>query len=386
MNETLKYKLLTTIRYFGDAFFYPFFALYLKSINLIESEIGFILSISPIISIICNPFYSYLCKDINKTKKVLGIITIIEGIVILTISFSNNFILISCLTLFLALSGSCHYGLLDSITSFYSVNNNINYSSIRVFGSIAYIIATIIGGYLSSSNGYRICFIVSTILFISCSFLYFIILPFDYKEIKENKVSVIKTLKYLFSNKNYIVFIIIYSLIMATQSSTDSFFSLYLESRNISSNTYGIVYAYFVLFEVITLSILNKKKIDILKNSYFYILIASFLLAIRMLFNFLNVNIYIVIILSALRGIGYALILNFSFSYVQLIVKKDAASIAIMVMTLLYSSFLAILNNINGILINNYSYSIFYLLQFIIAIIAIVICLLRMLLNKKQNN
>ena len=115
MNETLKFKLLTFIRYLGDSFFYPFFALFLKYNGLIESEIGFILSISPLLGIIMNPIYSSLCKNHKITKKVLMIITVIEAICIFVITNSTNLTGIAILTILIAIFGSCHYGLFDSL-------------------------------------------------------------------------------------------------------------------------------------------------------------------------------------------------------------------------------------------------------------------------------
>jgi len=38
MKEVTKYKLFNGIRYLGDAFFYPFFSLYLKSQDLVEDK------------------------------------------------------------------------------------------------------------------------------------------------------------------------------------------------------------------------------------------------------------------------------------------------------------------------------------------------------------
>lgn len=386
MNETKKYKVLTTIRYLGDAFFYPFFALYLKSIGLVENRIGFILSISPILSILSNPLYSYLCKDINKTKSVLKIITILEGIIIITISFSSNFYLVSALTVLLALFGSCHYGLLDSITSFYANNTSISYSSIRIFGSCAYIIGTTLGGYVTKYFDFKVCFIISGLLFIICGAFYNSLLNFNNDEIISKKVDIKSTLKYLFKNKSFIFFIIFYCLLMGTQATTDSFFSLYLESRGISSDQYGLIYSFFVLFEVITLFILNK----IAKNSkkeltYPLLFVSSILLSVRMLGNFLDLNIYIVIGLSSLRGIGYAFILHTSFSYVQKIVRKDSASVAIMLLTFFYSIHLALWNNINGSIIKTYSYNIFYLISLIFALIAIMLSLFKLVKKESSN-
>ena len=56
--EKFKYRLLTFIRYLGDSFYYPFIALYLKSRGLIESKIGLIISLSPLIGILMNPIYT----------------------------------------------------------------------------------------------------------------------------------------------------------------------------------------------------------------------------------------------------------------------------------------------------------------------------------------
>ena len=79
MKEITKYKLLSTIRYLGDSFYYPFISLYLVSCNLLESNIGFILSITPLVSIFTNPIYTKLCKNIKTTKNILTAITIIEA-------------------------------------------------------------------------------------------------------------------------------------------------------------------------------------------------------------------------------------------------------------------------------------------------------------------
>ena len=106
------------------------------------SEIGFILSITPILSILVNPVYANIFKKAKTVRKVLGIITLIEAIVIILIGYSSNFYLVSVLTVCLALSGSAHYGLMDSLINLYANQNNVNYSNIRMYGSIAYIIGT----------------------------------------------------------------------------------------------------------------------------------------------------------------------------------------------------------------------------------------------------
>lgn len=381
MKEQTKYKILTAIRYFGDACFYPFFSLYLKKQGLIEDEIGFILSISPIIGIITNPIYSFICKDMKTTKSVLSIISILEGIIIFIISFTSNYSLIGILTILMAIFGSCHYGLLDSLLSIYSETENIKYSSIRIYGSIFYIISTTIGGFIIDYLGYNVIFGLCMIFFIISSMFYFSLKPIIFKT-NTDKTPFREKLG-IFKNIEYLSFIILYMLICGTIFSSDSFFSLYLQSRGLDEKDYGLVYSYFVVFEVITLFVLTKTKRNLSSNSL--LIISSFLLFVRMLFNYLYLPVPIIIIFSSLRGIGYAFILHVSFQKVVSIVGKEKGTTGIMFMTLFYSSYLALFNFINGKIIKNYDYKTFYLIVTIISLLITSYAILRSLIFKERK-
>lgn len=89
---------------------------------------------------ITNPIYAFLCKDFNTTKKVLGIVAVLEGAMIFTISFLSNFTVITILTVLAAIFGSCHFGLLDSLTVLYAKEKKEDYASIRLFGSVGYVV------------------------------------------------------------------------------------------------------------------------------------------------------------------------------------------------------------------------------------------------------
>ena len=83
MKERMKYYILTFIRYLGDAFFYPFFALYLHTKdNVGEARIGILIALTPLIGLVANPIFSKICKNFKILKSVLGIIGILEAIMI----------------------------------------------------------------------------------------------------------------------------------------------------------------------------------------------------------------------------------------------------------------------------------------------------------------
>ena len=69
MKEKYKYYFLTFIRFLGDSFFYPFFALYLHSKEGIgEGRIGVLIAIIPFIGLIANPILSKICKNFKILK------------------------------------------------------------------------------------------------------------------------------------------------------------------------------------------------------------------------------------------------------------------------------------------------------------------------------
>lgn len=379
-NETNKYKLLSFIRYLGDGFFYPFFALYLSSTKLVESKIGFILSISPLLGIIMNPIYSYFCKDIKQTRKCLRTVSILEAIMICIIPFTSDFYLLSILTLLIAIFGSCHYGLMDSLCAVYCNSTKINYSSIRVFGSGAYIIATAIGGYVCEYLGYTTSFIIAGILFILGGVIYEFLTPIDVNfETEDEKPKY----KELLKNKHFVFFMIFYCLLLGNITTSNSFFSVYLESRGVTKEVFGFVYSYFVLFEVIVLIVLNKygKKLSNTKLLIF----SCISLFIMVFVNFLYLPIPFILVFSAFRGIAYGIALHVTFDYVVSILSKKWATFGIMLCTLLQQIYTFIFNNINGNLIEKYSYKAFYMVSSIAAIIALILALIQHFINKKRQ-
>lgn len=379
-NETNKYKILSFIRYLGDGFFYPFFALYLKSTGLLESKIGFILSIAPLIGIIMNPIYSHFCKDINKTKKCLRTISFIEGVMICVIPFTKNFYLLSILALLVAIFGSCHYGLMDSLYAVYCNSKSINYSSVRVFGSTAYIIATACGGYICEYINYQTCFIIACVLFAFSALLYEILCPINIQFQNEKEKP---NYKLLLQNKKFVFFMIFYCLIMGTTSSSDSFFSVYLESREVTKEMYGLVYSYFVLFEVIVLILLNKYGRNFSHNKL--LLLSAICLFVRMFVNYLYLPVPVILILSGLRGIGFGIILHISFHYVVKLVGEKWATFGIMLCTLVQQIYVVIFNNLNGRIIELYTYKVFYLIASIIAFITIILAAIRLFIYDKKE-
>jgi len=298
------------------------------------------------------------------------------------ISLSKDFYLISSLTFLMAIFGSCHYPLMDALIALYCDQTEIDYSSIRVYGSFAYIIATSLSGMICKYS-FQISFFVSAFLFCLSGIFYFMIKKIDPKEeVHENKTK--GDLKIVFKNKEFIFFIIVYMFLHGLTKTTDNFFSVYLESRGIGALGYGYIYSYFVLFEVITLVIFSrfiKNKI----NTYVLLFISSLCLLARIIPNYLYINIYAIIALSALRGIGYAIILHTSYAYVIKILGERLSTHGTMIMMLFYSLSVFLFNNIFGHIIENFSYKAFYLVCAILVLATSILIGIKIIIDKKKN-
>ncbi|MBO4623154.1 MAG: MFS transporter [Bacilli bacterium] len=381
-KENIKYKALTAIRYLGDGFFYPFFALYLVSRGLLEARIGFILSISPLLAILMNPIYAKICNKIKKTRITLGIISILEGLMILLIGFSSNFYFITVLAIFMAIFGACHYGLMDSLLAIYSDNSKQNYSGFRLYGSGAYIIATAASGYICKLVSYQVAFGISFGLFVISGILYLVLKDINIEEEQDITKKDSVDYKVVLSNKRFVFFMFFYGLMLALIFTNNNFFGTYLETRGVDSDGYGLVFSYFVAVELVVLLVLNKIKKK--TSPYVLLIISAISLVIRLLVCYLYAPVWLVIVSSGLRGIGYGIILHVSYQYVIDLVGEDKATKGIMLCTLVYSILLFAFNNINGNLIEAYGYKNYYLINLIASIVLLIYSALIPFFNKKK--
>ena len=99
-KQLRRFQVLFFIRYLGDSFFFSFLQLFLAYKGLKEADIGFINSLRPMLVLFMNPFFSFISKDVNQNRKIMRIITIIEGILIAFITKFDGFVL---LTIFVSL-------------------------------------------------------------------------------------------------------------------------------------------------------------------------------------------------------------------------------------------------------------------------------------------
>lgn len=381
MSNLNRTRILSLIRCLSESFFFPFMALYLEAGGYITSQIGVLMSLTPIVSMICAPLYSKLCKSPKITKNLLCVFSIIEGLlVILLMLVSKNYVITIIVVIGISIVSSTNYGMIDSLISLICNENNKTFSSVRVFGSASYMFGCVIAGTLVNFINYEFVFIIATILFILTGIVYmFVKAPLSNNLDKNDKVKYSE----IFSNKLFVFYLIFYILLMGTMQVGDDYYPLYLASYNIGSY-YSYIMFGFVLIEVIMLIVLGKFS---KKNNVKLFFISVTLLIIRNLIHATpNINIPLLIGSQLLRGFIWGIILYLNGLYIVEILGPKKATTGIILATFGVSIFSAIFKFTGGYIIDAVGFSKFYLILAAIAIINLVYFIFYYNIQKKYKS
>lgn len=164
-------KILYFIRYLGDAFFYAFFVYYLGTISLTKSNIAFITALMPLLAFFGSLIFQQVAKNININRIMMFVFAIIEGLALaLFVIFQlHEFVPILVFVFFTGVLNNPYYSILDGFSGTYIAKENKSYSSMRVMGTLAYLFATLIGGFIISDSSYFVLFSMSAFLILFSS-------------------------------------------------------------------------------------------------------------------------------------------------------------------------------------------------------------------------
>lgn len=363
MSNLNRTRVLSLIRCLSESFFFPFMALYLESKGYVTKELGVLMSLTPIVSMICAPLYSKLCKSPKITKNLLCVFSIIEAILVITlILVSKNFIVTILIVIGISIVSSTNYGMIDSLISLICTENNKTFSSVRVYGSASYMFGCVIAGTLVNVINYEFVFVIAATLFISTSIVYMLVkAPLSNNIDKNEKVKY----KEIFTNKLFVSYLIFYILLMGTMQVGDDYYPLYL-ADNAIENYYSYIMFGFVLIEVIMLVVLAKYS---KKNNVKLFFISIILLIFRNLLHSIpNIPIPVLVTSQLLRGFIWGIILYLNGLYIVEILGVKKATTGIILATFGVSIFSAIFKFTGGYIIDAIGFSKFYLILAAIAI------------------
>ena len=348
-------KILTFIRFFAEALFFPYISLYFSSKGLDVSQIGILIAAIPITAIVCAPIYTKLCTNPKRTKLALMLMSFVEAVFIVILTITNHFVFSLIGIILISIISSSNYGMIDSLLTLIAEEEGKRYTSVRIYGSTSYMLGVLIAGVITKYSSYSVSFYVACSLFIAVSVLYFFIKAPEHLEEEKEKPK----LKEIGTNKFFLGYILFYVLLIGSMQVGDDFFSLYMESKG-GGEYYNIVSFGFIGIEIITMLLLNKFGNKLGLKLFF---ISALLLVFRNIAHGIGgTSLGFIIGFQMLRGFIWAIALYLSSTFVSEILGYRLASQGIIIVMLGVQIFSAIFKFTGGYIIERIGYSNFYLI------------------------
>ncbi len=368
----------------------PFLSAYFAKAGISALEIGILLTIGPIVSIIIQPIWAYISDRTGNRKLILCFVVLGTALSILSYYIGKTFFTFFIAALLLAVFVTSIIPLNDANTLHIAHKNGLDFSKIRMGGTIGYAITVIFAGAIVKSKP-SIGFLMGSIGY-AILFLLIARLPKEERadlSPSEPKHSSIErkgrqSLLHIFESKE-IYFILAFAFINQVGLSFNySFIGVYMLKMGMTESTMGLINCISALSELPVLLLINHiiKKISPMKIS----LIACFLLSLRIL-AVTGGSLPFVIISAVLHGMTYMTVYFSCAVYISKNVKRENQSKGQSILTIIQAGLASITGNIvGGFLVDRLGLKSSYIIMAsAVIMIAGLIALLQYFYEKKHN-
>ena len=240
--------------YFFVGSFVPYWGIYLQSENFSPSSIGILLSLFQISRIVAPNFWGWLADHTGHRVKWIKLTSFLGLIGFIGIFWAKGFFWIFLVMSALSLFTSSTLPLAESLTLAHLATSDGHYSRIRLWGSIGFIVASLLLGYLIDLQGINI---LLWVLLITQAIIFFLsnTIP-EAKEIhhKKNDLSIWKIIK----TPSVVALLIGCTLMVSAHGVLYNFYSIYLKEHGYSSAAIGWLWAVGVICEIFIFMLMPK--------------------------------------------------------------------------------------------------------------------------------
>jgi PPP family 3-phenylpropionic acid transporter len=322
------------LTFLGLGSLYPLLAVYLdEGVGLSGSQIGTILSISPVVMIVIQPLWGILSDWTQKPRLLLTVSLLLTSITGLIYSQVDMFILLVIMAVILAAVQSGLTPLSDSIAFNYVQKVKGNYGSIRLWGALGFALAVIIAGWLADYIGLFIIFYLFSGLLL-LAFLFSWKLPEENQAMKANLFSGMSTLA---KRPRFILFLCTTFLVFGPIFANNSYFGLFIKDIGGTLTGVGIAFLFAAGSEAPFMQFANRfiQKIGMLQ----VLILAASVSMIRWFFYFFEPSLYLVYATTIAQGFSVGLSIPAALQYVRDISPKEVQVTAVSIYAAVGSGF-----------------------------------------------
>ena len=320
ISEANKLRILYFLVFCCTAAWLPIFADYCKERGLSGIKTGIILSITPVMMFLVQPFYGMLADRFGY-KKTLLFSSLLASIVYVLYLFDGGFGYLFMITIFMAIFYNTLQPVLDSL-SLKLVKNNpaFSYGTLRIAGAAGWAFTGIITGQLIDAINTTVIFAISAISML-LTFIFAFSLERDTEKITSDSGQSFKNVKEVFGNKVLLFLLFCVFLISSGATTIWNFYSLYMKENGASASLvgYGISFQGLCELPLFYFSARIIGRLGIRTT----LLVTVFATALRMFLYSIIKNPQAAILIEILHGISWSLFWVVCVEYVNKLISED---------------------------------------------------------------
>lgn len=312
-KNLLLFLSINALIYIAASVYAPYITAYYQMCGLSKLEIGLMMCIGPIVSMVIQPFWGVLSDKTGQRKRILQALCLAAAFTVMLYYFGSSIALLILCALLYSSFTTALVPLSDAVITKQCRHLDINYAIIRMGGTVGYALVTIIAGFFIKEN--------PSLMFIFTFLSYLLLLvaitliptPLFMMEAVDNPTTV-QTGKKIFDSQEFI-FIFLFAIINTVGlTMVASFLGPKLMELGFDQSLIGIMNFISAMSEVPILLIVDKltKKF----NPVTMMMGAVILTGVRLLLASSD-TVTIILLSQLLQGCTYMIVFYTAVTYVS---------------------------------------------------------------------
>jgi PPP family 3-phenylpropionic acid transporter len=315
----IKMSVYFYLLFFGFGVLYPMLGIYFDEVGLTGAQIGFIMSVGPVISIFSQPLWGVISDRFQNPRFLLTMATFFAGISVLGFVFIQEYYLLVMMMGIFSIFQSGVVPISDSLTISYVKREGGEYGTIRLWGAVGFAMAVWIAGMVIEATFSASIFYMFAVTFMIGTWFA--------KQMPEEAdsihVDIRAGLAKLLRIPTFILLLISCFLVLGSIQANNFYFGIYYTSIGIGGTVAGVGLVF--LFAA-------GSEAPFMKLAGFFIkrfglvqvmILASILSASRWFFFYTEPSTLLIFLVSILQGISIGLFIPAGVELVRQLTPED---------------------------------------------------------------
>jgi PPP family 3-phenylpropionic acid transporter len=232
--------------YFFVGAFVPYWGLYLQSEHFSATDIGILMSLFQISRIFAPNFWGWLADHTGKRAQWIKLTSFLGLCGFMAVFWAHGFFWLFFVMAALSLFTSSTLPLAESLTLAHLATTNGHYSRIRMWGSLGFIVASVVLGFVIDASGIKSVLWFLLLVQMTLFALSYTLPDPKLVEHENDHFSIWQVIKH----PNVIALLIGCSLMVTAHGVLYNFYSIYLSQHGYSKGTIGLLWAVGVVCEI----------------------------------------------------------------------------------------------------------------------------------------